>query len=270
MEPERNESTIRSSLIDARFFSQAPIGLGFFDVTVGIAKCFMPGALLKLSGLKQIGTGTAVLAYPDRAQFLWASAAGHALDAVGFAIGAKRKHSKLRFAAAVECAAVAALAADLARRAGSVETDSLQRAVRASAALTVHKPVDEVYGYWHNFENLPNFMDHLESVDVIDLRRSRWKAKAPAGQSVEWEAEIITDEPNHLISWQSAEGSQISNAGSVRFTPNPDNSTNVHVELAYEVPGGLIGARVARLFGEEPQQQIEADLRRFSDVVERS
>jgi hypothetical protein len=40
------------------------------------------------------------------------------------------------------------------------------------------------------------------------------------------------------------------------------------VELFYEPPGGALGALVAKLFGEEPKQQIKSDLRRLKQVLE--
>lgn len=135
--------------------------------------------------------------------------------------------------------------------------------------ITVNRPPDEVYRYWHDFENLPNFMDHLESVRTTGEGRSHWKAKAPVGQTVEWDAEIVEDRANELIAWRSIEGADVDNKGSVRFKPAPaGQGTEVHVELEYSPPGGVIGAAVAKLFGEEPSQQIGSDLRAFKQVME--
>jgi uncharacterized membrane protein len=142
-------------------------------------------------------------------------------------------------------------------------------AVHVTESLTIRRPRHEVYGFWHNFENLPRFMAHLESVQVLDNRRSRWKAKAPAGATVEWEAETIEDRPNELIAWRSLPDASIPNSGSVRFKDAPGNrGTEVQVELRYDPPGGKIGALIAKLFGEEPQQQVKGDLRRFKQVME--
>ena len=66
----------------------------------------------------------------------------------------------------------------------------------------------ELYDFWKNFENLPRFMAHLKDVKKIDERRSHWVAKAPAGMSAEWDAEIINDEPNALIAWRSLGGAR--------------------------------------------------------------
>jgi uncharacterized membrane protein len=134
---------------------------------------------------------------------------------------------------------------------------------------TVNRPADEVYAFWRDFENLPRFMEHLESVQVTDEKRSHWRAKAPAGMTVAWDAEIIDDTPGERISWRSLEGSTVPNAGSVRFKPaTGGRGTVITVEIEYQPPGGAIGATIAKLFGEEPEQQVSDDLRRFKQVIE--
>ena len=136
-------------------------------------------------------------------------------------------------------------------------------------SVTVNCPREDVYQFWRDLENLPRFMLHLESVKTAGDRRSHWIAKAPAGKTVEWDAEIIEERPNELIAWRSLAGSDVRNEGAVRFTQAPgDRGTEVHVELQYDAPAGRAGATIAKLFGEEPSQQIRDDLRRFKQVME--
>jgi uncharacterized membrane protein len=126
-----------------------------------------------------------------------------------------------------------------------------------------------MYTYWRNFENLPRFMYHLESVERLDERRSHWVAKGPAGTQVEWDAEITDDRPNELIAWRSLPDAQVPNSGMVRFEPGPaGRGTVVRVEIEYRPPGGALGKAVAKLFGEEPGQQVAGDLHRFKQVME--
>jgi uncharacterized membrane protein len=137
------------------------------------------------------------------------------------------------------------------------------------AAITVNRSPDELYQFWHNFENLPRFMQHLESVQVTGEKRSHWKATAPAGATVEWDAEVVDDRPNELIAWRSLDGTDVSNSGTVRFVPAPGGrGAEAHVEMRYDPPGGALGATVAKLFGEEPSQQVNDDLRHFKQVLE--
>jgi uncharacterized membrane protein len=143
------------------------------------------------------------------------------------------------------------------------------KSIKVEKTVTINKPAEELYSYWHNFENLPTFMKHLKSVTVIDEGRSHWVTSVPMGQSVEWDAEIIKDEPNHLIAWASVEGADVDNSGFVRFQPAPvDRGTEVKVVIEYAPPGGALTAVLAKLFGEAPEQQIGDELSRFKQLME--
>lgn len=136
-------------------------------------------------------------------------------------------------------------------------------------SVSIDRMPEELYRFWRDFENLPRFMDHLESVSVKDNLRSHWVAKAPAGLKVEWDAEIINDIPNELIGWRSLEGSDVPNAGSVHFHPLPSgHGTRVRVVLKYDPPVGPVGAGIATLFGEAPSQTVRADLLRLKRLLE--
>jgi len=149
--------------------------------------------------------------------------------------------------------------------------DYYEHGIHVEESFTIAKSPWELYEFWRNFENLPKIMSHLESVSVADDKRSHWVAKAPAiaGGKVEWDAEIINDEPNALIAWRSLENADVDNAGSVRFVPAPgDRGTEVKVVIDYIPPAGRVGKWVAKLFGEAPDQQIRQDLRKFKRVME--
>jgi uncharacterized membrane protein len=135
-------------------------------------------------------------------------------------------------------------------------------------AITIYRPVDDVYGYWRNLENLPRFMVHLEDVDVVDRFRSHWVARGPLGVRVEWDAQIINDIPPTLLSWKSVGDSDVISAGSVRFKPGGEHATEVRVKLQYDPPAGKLGATAAWLLGEDPQHQIAEDLRKLKELIE--
>ncbi|MGG6293155.1 SRPBCC family protein [Leptolyngbya sp. AN02str] len=142
-------------------------------------------------------------------------------------------------------------------------------AIRAERTATINRPASELYAFWRDFGNLPQFMRHLKSVTVLDDRHSHWVASAPLGAEVEWDAEIVTDEPNHLIAWVASQNADIENSGFVRFQPaTGDRGTEVKVVIEYSPPGGTVTAAIARLFGENPEQQIGDDLARFKMLME--
>lgn len=141
--------------------------------------------------------------------------------------------------------------------------------VHVQQAFTIQRDPDALYAYWRALENLPRFMRHLESVEVLDSRLSRWRAHAPLGRSVEWKAELVEEVPGERIAWRSVEGSDVANTGAVTFRPAPGGrGTEVRVTLDYAPPAGRLGDVVARIFQENPEQQIRDDLRRFKQLME--
>jgi len=158
---------------------------------------------------------------------------------------------------------------DLRRRQNDGATIPYRQGIRVDEAVTINQSLEPLYQFWRRFDNLPYFMEHLQSVNVIDEKRSHWMAKSPAGRQVEWDAEVIGEVPNEMIGWRSVPGSEINTAGSVHFKPAPGGrGTEVRVELQYLPPGGTLGALFAKLFGEEPQQQIREDLRHLKQIME--
>ena len=140
--------------------------------------------------------------------------------------------------------------------------------VHVEKAIAIDKSPEELFSFWREFDNLPRFMKHLESVTCSGLNRSHWVAKGPAGKNVEWDAEIYNEKPNEMIAWRSLEGADIVNAGSVHFKPLGVRGTEVKVVLNYNLPGGKISALFAKLFGSEPGQMIADDLRRLKQILE--
>jgi uncharacterized membrane protein len=153
---------------------------------------------------------------------------------------------------------------------GNHPTLPYESGIRVDEATTINRPREEVFRFWRDFSNIAHCMKHVESVSAIPgTNRSRWIAKGPGGKRMEWDAEIINEKENELIAWRSLEGSEVANAGSVHFKDaSGGRGTEVKVELQYSPPGGTLGAFIAKLFGEEPSQQIRGDLRRLKARLE--
>jgi uncharacterized membrane protein len=144
-----------------------------------------------------------------------------------------------------------------------------RQGIRVDQSITVNCSPSEMYEFWRKLENLPHFLDRVLSVTPVDDKRSHWVVKGPTGKQVAWDAEIINDIPDQMIAWRSLPGSDVDTAGSVRFNPAPGGrGTEVTVELQYLPPGGIASALLAKLFGEEPEQQVREDLRRLKQLVE--
>jgi len=262
-------------------------GLGWFSLGLGLAEVLAPGAvakvagvrggtgLIRLLGLREIAHGLSIFTQGRRpAGALWARVAGDAIDlaCLGAAFASPdASKGRVAFATANVLAVTAldVLCAQQLAGDGNGGAKPERGAIPVNKSIVVNASPEEVYTFWRDFENLPRFMRHLESVSVTGDGRSHWVAKAPAGRTVEWDAEITEDRPNQLIAWRSLEGADVQNSGSVRFEQAAGGrGTVVKVEIDYRPPGGAAGALVARLFGEEPDGQLQTDLRRFKQVLE--
>lgn len=137
-------------------------------------------------------------------------------------------------------------------------------------SLTINKPRAEVYQYWRKLENLPTFMQHLESVSQTDKKRSNWVAPIPGGVGkISWDAEIVEEVENEKLSWRSVLNAAVDNSGEVLFKDAPgDQGTEIYVIIKYLPPAGAIGSAAAKLFNPAFKQMVKEDLRRFKRLME--
>jgi uncharacterized membrane protein len=145
----------------------------------------------------------------------------------------------------------------------------LGTAVTLEAIVTVNKPAAAVYDFWRHLENHPRFVKHLQSVQSMGDKRSHWVARVPMQGHIEWDAEIVEERQNALLSWRSLAGADVENSGTVRFHELPNNrGTEVRVKLHYAPPGGVAGAALGKLLKTLTVRQLQEDLRRFKQIVE--
>lgn len=134
--------------------------------------------------------------------------------------------------------------------------------------IHVEASVEEVFAYWRNLENLPQWMSHVREVRYQGADRYHWVVDGPAGIPVEWDSELLNVIENREMTWRSVEGSQVHNTGRVRFERD-GTGTRVHVQLRYMPPGGALGHVVAKAFGVDPKTEMTDDLNRMKSAIER-
>lgn len=143
--------------------------------------------------------------------------------------------------------------------------------ININSRLRIKRPKAELYSYWRNLENLPSFMSHIQDIEEIDNKRSHWTAEIPGGfGTIDWDAEIIWEEKNHLLSWRSLPGSEIENSGEVRFEDAPGGkSTFVETTISYRPPAGEVGGLAAKLLNPGFKKVVENDLQEFKKIMEK-
>jgi len=268
--------------------------LGWFSIGLGLAEIAAPDALARLIGipednanrrmlrafgLREIANGVGILAQPQESGWVWARVGGDLMDLAFLGNNLRSEEAQPNRIAAAAAAVAGVTALDvlcgqrLAQENGASSSTTANRPwsrhIHVRQTVAINKPPKEIYGFWRDLRNLPRFMSHLERVEVQDDRRSHWVAKAPAGRTVAWDAEITEDQPNERLAWRSLEGADVDNSGEVHFERAPGGrGTILRVEMRYTPPGGVFGAVAAKLFGEEPQMQVRDDLRRLKQVLE--
>jgi uncharacterized membrane protein len=143
-----------------------------------------------------------------------------------------------------------------------------RRAIDFHKTITVLAPVEEVYRFWRNLDNLPRSMEHVREVRVHHDDASYWTVGGPAGMPVSFNAVITRDVPNELIAWKTREGEPIQHSGIVRFDPAPNGGTRVVVRMSYNPIAGALGHTVASIFGVDPKHAMDEDLVRFKSLIE--
>ncbi len=141
--------------------------------------------------------------------------------------------------------------------------------VKMEQSVTINRAPEEIYDFWRQLENLPRFMPHIKSVTQTGGGVSHWVMETSHGTELEWDAKLIEDKPGEMMSWQSLEGADVDNAGSVWFTPSADGrGTEVKVSMKYSPPGGKFGALMAKIFGDSAEKQMTEDLMRLKKLLE--
>ena len=265
-------------------------GLGWFSIGLGTAQILAPRAmsrlvgvedadgnkgLMRFLGVREISAGIGLLTDPKPTGFAAARVAGDTMDlALMLKTMANPENNRARAllatAVVVGAGLLDAYATDqLKVTTPKVEVTKQSEGLRVKKSITVNRPVEEVYGFWRNFENLPRFMKHLDSVQNTGENTSRWSAGSSQGLSAQWDVQLVEDQPNKLLSWRTVGVSDITGHGRVEFSPAPGNrGTEVRAVIEYQVPGGALGNRIARIFRDVPGVKVENQLNVFKQIVE--
>ena len=277
-EPRQNNREVAQAQRLAR-------ALGWFSIGLGVTEVAAPGTVARMAGIngsrglvralgvREIAHGVGILSRRKPVGWLWSRAFGDFVDlaVLGKAAGSPHANWGRVALAAAAVTGVTVLDFKAGQRLTHVadEIEEEDDSIHVTKGIHINRPAEEIYRFWRDFTNLPRVMQHLELVEIMSDKRSRWCAKGPAGKRIQWEAETTEDRPNELIAWRSIDGSSVEHSGSVKFQAAPGGrGTLVRVELDYRPPAGHLGATLAKLLGEEPELQIEEDLRRLKQLME--
>lgn len=259
-------------------------GLAWLSMGLGLAGLLAPRQLARLIGaddesdattwtLRAVGgreliCGVGLLSGAQPANWAWARLAGDVIDLalIGTALQSKNTRNDRLLAAGAGILGAASWDAYSAWRLQRGSRDVAAEGIVVQQAVTIARTPQDVYAFFRDFQNLPSFLSHLDSVRV-DNGHSHWVVRGPLGSNIEWDAEIVEDRPAELIVWRSGPDADVPTQGRVQFRRMGED-TELEIELRYDPPAGEIGAAIAKLFGVAPQQQMSSDLRRLKQVLE--
>ena len=272
--------------------------LGWFSIGLGLAEILAPRQVARLIGLdeddhttllraygfREIAAGVGILTRPKPTYWMWNRVIGDTIDLVSLGRAMQSDDNDRSRLGAAALAVIGVTALDVVSSVRLTSEDNpatghdegsfalpepQEGRQQIQATVTVNKTIEEAYAFWKDPTNFSRFMDQIESVQVSGGGRFHWKAKAPAGMTVEWDAEMMTDRPNELISWQSVDGADVRNTGTVKFREAAGGrGTEVELEMEFQPAGGPIAARVAKMLEAIPKTQLKNDLRRFKQLME--
>jgi uncharacterized membrane protein len=260
-------------------------GLGWFSIGLGLAEIATPNfvanligvtddsktrSVLRFYGARELAAGFGILSQSNPSGWLWARVAGDVADISSFCKAMTADDNDRGKGIATAAALIGVTLADVycAKQLSNGAEKSQNRKTGATSSTTasiiIARDRNEIYGFWRDFERLPQIFDRLDSVRTIGDRRSHWKLTLPMGRSLEWDAEITDDQPNSRIAWRSV-SSPAPHSGEVRFEPATGNrGTKVHVEIR---PEGL-GTSLGTLFGLVPKQHVNIALHNMKQLLE--
>jgi uncharacterized membrane protein len=264
--------------------SATTVGLGCLSVTLGLAELLAPRALARLTGVRddvrtrwivralgarELAVGIGLLADRRPSRWLWARVAGDVVDLALLGAAARQAGAERPRALGAIGAVVGITALDAACAATATKDDHARAAVPVRKSITIARPPEEVFRLWRALEKAPTYLANIESVEVLDARRSRWTARGPVGPVVTWESVITEEQPNAALAWKSTDSSDVHTSGRVTFESAPgERGTEVHLELRYGPPRHGAGKLGAFLWKTSLEPMLERDLARFKQLLE--
>ncbi|NJK41684.1 MAG: hypothetical protein HC934_10655 [Acaryochloridaceae cyanobacterium SU_2_1] len=135
-----------------------------------------------------------------------------------------------------------------------------------SEQVEVPVPVATAWDLWSNLELMPQWMNWIDSVEVLTEKPdlSRWTLSG-GGLTFTWLSRILKEVPHQIIQWESVDG--LPNQGAIRFYDRKDNHSIVKLTVAYKIPG-IVGSLMDNLFlGKLVESNLRDDLNRFREYA---
>jgi uncharacterized membrane protein len=141
--------------------------------------------------------------------------------------------------------------------------------VRTTALI--HADAEQLYALWRNLEAAPQWQEQIERVTVTGEKTSHWVMRPgtkddKTEKTIEWDSEILKDEPGQRIAWRSI-GGDSENAGEVVFEKSPGARATM-VTVLQEFRMGKVASVWETIVARNPKQAVIENLRHFKALAE--
>ena len=133
-----------------------------------------------------------------------------------------------------------------------------------TTALVQGDPLD-LYNLWRDVESIPLWQEQIKRVTATGETTSHWVMQS-GDKTVEWDSEILADEPGQRIAWRSLTGDS-NNAGEVVFETAPGERGTM-VTVLQEFRMGKLASALETIVGRNPKQAVIENLRHFKALAE--
>lgn len=150
-----------------------------------------------------------------------------------------------------------------------MQSDSLTAPAKnmIEATVTIRRPVEEVFGFYQDFKNLPTFLGDVMAIEQTGPATSRWTIEGPFGIQAHWNIEVTEDRENELIRYETITSPTTRTYWEIYFAPGPE-AGETQVREVMKAPGGKLVRAALALIGKFPAAEVSANLNRFKQVME--
>jgi uncharacterized membrane protein len=150
-----------------------------------------------------------------------------------------------------------------------VQVGAPAEALDVVRSITILDSPQHLHSIYESPAALAMIMAHFARVADRGNGQTHWTMDAPLGRTLEWDSQIVENQPGQMLSWRSMPGAELPNEGEVYFKAGPeDRGTEVKLHFRFDPPGGVIGDATMKLFHVVPQLMISKALRRFKSLAE--
>jgi uncharacterized membrane protein len=135
------------------------------------------------------------------------------------------------------------------------------------AAVAIRRPVEEVFEFYRDFQNLPHFLGDVMAIEQTGPATSRWTVQGPLGIRVKWTARLTEERTNEFISYETVPLPGLKTTWEIYFSPASEVGTT-DVREVMKTPLGRLGRAGLALIGKPPTGEVPANLRRLKEVME--